>query len=62
MRQVLSAGRIRHKPVRSRDEVEGEGWLPAGAPTVGVTAGASTPDVVIGAVVERVAALAAPPA
>jgi 4-hydroxy-3-methylbut-2-enyl diphosphate reductase len=35
------------------DRIEG-GWLPAGALRIGLTAGASTPDTVIGAVVDRV--------
>jgi 4-hydroxy-3-methylbut-2-enyl diphosphate reductase len=48
---------IRHKPAHGRDEVEARGWLPPGPVTIGVTAGASTPDVVIGAVVDRVLAL-----
>jgi 4-hydroxy-3-methylbut-2-en-1-yl diphosphate reductase len=51
---LLSVDRIRHKPAGSKAEVETEGWLPAGPLTVGLTAGASTPDVVIGAVVARI--------
>lgn len=54
---LVDADRIRHKPVGGRAEVETRGWLPSGPLTVGITAGASTPDVVIGAVVERVARL-----
>jgi 4-hydroxy-3-methylbut-2-en-1-yl diphosphate reductase len=64
---LVSAERIRHRPVggaagASRAEVETQGWLPGGPLTIGITAGASTPDVVIGAVVERVLALRGAPA
>lgn len=54
---LVDARRIRHKPVGGRAEQESEGWLPPGPVTVGVTAGASTPDVVIGDVVARILAL-----
>ena len=46
-----------HRPVGSHDDVAVEGWLPAGEVTVGLTAGASTPNNVGGEVVERVLAL-----
>ena len=54
---LLSRDVVSHKPVGRAGVVETRGWLPAGAATIGVTAGASTPDVTIGAVVERVLAL-----
>jgi 4-hydroxy-3-methylbut-2-enyl diphosphate reductase len=54
---LVSAETIRHKPVGRTGEVETRGWLPTGPVTIGLTAGASTPDVVIGAVVERILAL-----
>ena len=54
---LLSRDVVSHKPVGSAGTVETRGWLPAGTATVGVTAGASTPDVTIGAVVERVLSL-----
>jgi len=43
---------IRHKAVDSQDQVVAANWLPASAPvTVGVTAGASTPNVKVGEVI-----------
>jgi 4-hydroxy-3-methylbut-2-enyl diphosphate reductase len=49
-------GTIRFKPAGSpldAPEVEAEDWLPAGPLVVGITAGASTPNVKIGEAVER---------
>ena len=58
---LLSRTRIRHKsihaPAGTTSIVESEGWLREGRAVVGVTAGASTPDVTIGAVVTRVLTL-----
>jgi 4-hydroxy-3-methylbut-2-enyl diphosphate reductase len=49
---------IRHRPVGVHShETEDEGWLPAGRITVGLTAGASTPNNVVGEVVEKILAL-----
>ena len=50
------AGTIRHKPALAADtpEVTVADWLPAGPVTVGVTAGASTPNNKIGQTVQRV--------
>jgi 4-hydroxy-3-methylbut-2-enyl diphosphate reductase len=48
---------IRHRPVGAHDEVLAASWLPAGPVTVGLTAGASTPNNVVGEVVERILAL-----
>jgi len=45
---------IRHKPVGSTDEVEAIGWLEEGARTIGITAGASTPNNKIGETIERI--------
>ena len=53
---IRGAAAIRHKPAGGHDEEETAGWLPEGRVTVGVTAGASTPNVMIGEVVERVLA------
>jgi 4-hydroxy-3-methylbut-2-enyl diphosphate reductase len=43
--------------VGANDEVLAAGWLPVGPVTVGLTAGASTPNNVVGEVVERILAL-----
>jgi 4-hydroxy-3-methylbut-2-enyl diphosphate reductase len=54
---LLSPGSIRHRPVGSHAEVTSEGWLPAHGPvTVGITSGASTPDILVGAAIERLSA------
>ena len=50
------AGTIRFRPVGGKAEEQREGWLPPGRVTVGVTAGASTPNNKIGETVERIAA------
>jgi 4-hydroxy-3-methylbut-2-enyl diphosphate reductase len=55
---LLSREALRHKPAGGSAVVEARGWLPDGPVTIGLTAGASTPDAVVGAVVERVLALA----
>jgi len=49
-------GSIRHRPVGQSTEARREGWLPAGPLTIGVTAGASTPNNKIGETIERIAA------
>ncbi len=48
---------IRHQPLESRSEVRTAGWLRAGPLVVGLTAGASTPDSEIDAVIRRTASL-----
>jgi len=48
---------IRFQPVGSKAEQRRDGWLPAGPVTVGVTAGASTPNNKIGETIERIAAM-----
>ena len=50
-------GAIRHRPVGHHDETRQDRWLPEGAATIGVTAGASTPNNKIGETIERIAAL-----
>jgi len=62
---LLSAGQIRHRPVGApstvkADEVVTEGWLPpAGRVVVGLTAGASTPNNIVGQVIETIERYAA---
>ena len=51
------AGTIRFRPPGATEERRESGWLPAGPLTVGVTAGASTPNNKIGETVERIAAV-----
>jgi len=48
---------LRHRPITGGEEQRIAGWLPAGPLRVGLTAGASTPNNVVGAVVERILAL-----
>jgi 4-hydroxy-3-methylbut-2-en-1-yl diphosphate reductase len=51
-------GTIRHRPVGVHTEERAEGsWLPPGPSSVGLTAGASTPNNVVGEVVERILGL-----
>jgi 4-hydroxy-3-methylbut-2-enyl diphosphate reductase len=53
---LVSAGTIRHRPVGAKAETLTDGWLPAGGPViVGLTSGASTPDNLVGAAVEKLA-------
>lgn len=51
-------GVIRHKPELAADapELETSAWLPAGRVTIGLTAGASTPNNKIGETIERILA------
>jgi 4-hydroxy-3-methylbut-2-enyl diphosphate reductase len=54
---LLSPGRIRHRPVgapstTSTPERITEAWLPDGSVVVGLTAGASTPNNIVGQVIE----------
>jgi 4-hydroxy-3-methylbut-2-en-1-yl diphosphate reductase len=51
------ASALRHRPVGSHDEKTTPDWLPAGPVRVGLTAGASTPNNVVGEVVRRLLAL-----
>jgi 4-hydroxy-3-methylbut-2-enyl diphosphate reductase len=53
----IEGAAIRHRTVGAHDEIATGGWLPAGPVTVGLTAGASTPNNVVGEVVERILAL-----
>ena len=50
------AGTIRFRPAGAKEEGSATGWLPPGPLTIGVTAGASTPNNKIGETIERIAA------
>jgi 4-hydroxy-3-methylbut-2-enyl diphosphate reductase len=59
-------GEIRHRPIGvpstvAAPEVVTRNWLPAGTVTVGLTAGASTPNNIVGEVIARLETLAARP-
>ncbi|HEX6615822.1 MAG TPA: 4-hydroxy-3-methylbut-2-enyl diphosphate reductase [Gemmatimonadales bacterium] len=51
------SGAIRHQPIGQRDEITTPGWL-GEARTVGITAGASTPNNKVGETIARICALA----
>src|SRR5258708_33637477 len=57
---LLSSGQIRHRPVGApstvrADGVVTDGWLPAaGRVSIGLTAGASTPNNIVGQVIETI--------
>ena len=51
---IISASRIRHKPVGQSEEILTDEWLPDGEVKIGVTAGASTPDRIVGQVIDRI--------
>jgi 4-hydroxy-3-methylbut-2-enyl diphosphate reductase len=53
---VTDAG-IRHRAVGAASETVTPDWLPAGEVRIGITAGASTPDSVVGETIERILAL-----
>ena len=55
--ECLEAGAIRHRAAHGRGEHRTPDWLPDRVVTVGVTAGASTPDSIVGEVIERMLAL-----
>jgi 4-hydroxy-3-methylbut-2-enyl diphosphate reductase len=50
------SGGIRYLPVGQREEASRDAWLPPGPVTIGITAGASTPNNKIGETLERIAA------
>lgn len=63
-----SPDRIRHRPVPAPDEhpatvdeITSNGWLPAGPLRIGLTAGASTPNNIVGHAIARLAEFAAAP-
>jgi 4-hydroxy-3-methylbut-2-en-1-yl diphosphate reductase len=53
----IQADGIRHRVVGAHADVVDAEWLQPGAVRIGITAGASTPDSVVGEVIERVLAL-----
>jgi 4-hydroxy-3-methylbut-2-enyl diphosphate reductase len=56
---LVSPDEIRHRPVGQKAEVTARGWMPASGPLrVGLTAGASTPDNLVGAAILKIAAFA----
>ena len=52
-KRILPGNKIQHKPLEKDLEIQ-ENWLPDGPIVVGVTSGASTPDKVVEAVIERI--------
>jgi 4-hydroxy-3-methylbut-2-enyl diphosphate reductase len=60
---LVSATEIRHRPIGPAQVASSErttrDWLPAGEIQVALTAGASTPNNIVGRVIERLGALAA---
>jgi 4-hydroxy-3-methylbut-2-enyl diphosphate reductase len=50
---ILDQNRIRHKPVGGKESIVTDGWLPDRPLTIGITAGASTPNTEIGAAILR---------
>ena len=57
---LVSAWAIRHKPVGSPEEITTTDWLPDGRLTIGLTSGASTPDNLVGAAIQRLDELTNP--
>lgn len=51
---LLSDLAIRHKPFGKKEEIESANWLGKGQVSIGVTAGASTPNQVMGEAIERI--------
>jgi 4-hydroxy-3-methylbut-2-enyl diphosphate reductase len=52
---IESSSRLRHQPLGAKSEITSASWLPRGPVTVGLTAGASTPNSEIDRVIRRVA-------
>lgn len=50
---LVSATKIRHKPFGQKEEKETVNWMKNGAVSIGITAGASTPNQVMGRVLEK---------
>ena len=59
---LLSPRKIRHRPVGGGAEMTTDGWLPESGPvSIGLTSGASTPDNLVGAAIDRIAEFATTP-
>jgi 4-hydroxy-3-methylbut-2-enyl diphosphate reductase len=54
-RCIISGTQIRHRPAGTKAEIVTENWLKEGEVRIGLTAGASTPDRVVGEVIDRIA-------
>lgn len=52
--EILSESEIQHQPLDAKSTTLSRDWLPPGPLTIGITAGASTPNRTVGEVVERV--------
>lgn len=57
---ILSASEIRHKPAGKPQEIITSDWLPSGNVKIGITAGASTPDRLVGEAIDRIVNLCLP--
>jgi 4-hydroxy-3-methylbut-2-en-1-yl diphosphate reductase len=57
---LISPDRIHHLPPFQKQEIETKDWLPAGPITIGLTAGASTPNRVLGDCIERIIKIGTP--
>ena len=55
--QCVTEPGIRHRAIGAAEESLAAAWLPAGEVRIGITAGASTPDSVVGETIERILAL-----
>jgi 4-hydroxy-3-methylbut-2-enyl diphosphate reductase len=55
--ECVTPGGLRHQPIGAAEETLAASWLPADHVRIGITAGASTPDSVVGEVIERILAL-----
>jgi 4-hydroxy-3-methylbut-2-enyl diphosphate reductase len=63
---LVSASQIRHRPIgvpstQAVAETHTSGWLPGGPVAIGLTAGASTPNSVVGEIIERLEVLVGVP-
>jgi len=57
---LASPTEIRHRPIGSKTEVTARDWLPLHRPvSIGLTSGASTPDNLVGAAIDKLSAFCA---